>query len=123
MPRCYTTLAPHHRHFDVINHSGAKICQKFAAAGKVVGKQQLSMEESAVMQIVSSHSIVLKQNAARCSSLLGSGEFCFGFPGVYSQWSVFTKSSKKRYTDRTPCTHGSNYLSSYQLSGEMPLES
>ena len=51
----------------------------------MVGKQQLSMEESAVMQIVSSHSIVLKQNAARCSSLLGSGEFCFGFPGVYSQ--------------------------------------
>ena len=78
----------------------------------MVGKQQLSMEESAVMQIVSSHSIVLKQNAARCSSLLGSGEFCFGFPGVYSQWSVFTRSSKNVIlgdpTDRTPCTHGSN---------------
>ena len=82
----------------------------------MVGKQQLSMEESAVMQIVSSHSIVLKQNAARCSSLLGSGEFWLGFPGVYSQWSVFTRSSKNvsveviqgEPTDRTPCTHGSN---------------
>ena len=77
----------------------------------MVGKQQLSMEESAVMQIVSSHSIVLKQNAARCSSLLGSGEFCFGFPGVYSQWSsknVSVEVIQGEPTDRTPCTHGSN---------------